>query len=109
MFVIDVYFIIKQKTEYEMRISDWSSDVCSSDLTQRRSLTTCRLPQDSEIDRTDLIVPAARILIVEDEGIVARDLRRSLERSEERRVGKVCVSRCRFRMCPSLATTTSDV
>src|SRR3546814_7270483 len=26
------YFIFKQKTAYEMRISDWSSDVCSSDL-----------------------------------------------------------------------------
>src|SRR3546814_8477444 len=28
-----VLFSIKQKTAYEMRISDWSSDVCSSDLT----------------------------------------------------------------------------
>src|SRR3546814_5024261 len=27
------FFIFKQKTAYEMRISDWSSDVCSSDLT----------------------------------------------------------------------------
>src|SRR3546814_2113407 len=27
------YFFFKQKTAYEMRISDWSSDVCSSDLT----------------------------------------------------------------------------
>src|SRR3546814_1913104 len=27
-----VYFFFKQKTAYEMRISDWSSDVCSSDL-----------------------------------------------------------------------------
>src|SRR3546814_5746771 len=26
-------FLFKQKTAYEMRISDWSSDVCSSDLT----------------------------------------------------------------------------
>src|SRR3546814_4377253 len=26
------YFFFKQKTAYEMRISDWSSDVCSSDL-----------------------------------------------------------------------------
>src|SRR3546814_106952 len=26
------YFLLKQKTAYEMRISDWSSDVCSSDL-----------------------------------------------------------------------------
>src|SRR3546814_21076463 len=27
-----IFFFFKQKTEYEMRISDWSSDVCSSDL-----------------------------------------------------------------------------
>src|SRR3546814_3593335 len=29
---ISVFFLFKQKTAYEMRISDWSSDVCSSDL-----------------------------------------------------------------------------
>src|SRR3546814_9107834 len=29
---LDVFFFFKQKTAYEMRISDWSSDVCSSDL-----------------------------------------------------------------------------
>src|SRR3546814_4677637 len=28
------FFFFKQKTAYEMRISDWSSDVCSSDLTE---------------------------------------------------------------------------
>src|SRR3546814_3216882 len=32
MCVILVFFFFKQKTAYEMRISDWSSDVCSSDL-----------------------------------------------------------------------------
>src|SRR3546814_4869716 len=32
MFVVCVVFFFKQKTAYEMRISDWSSDVCSSDL-----------------------------------------------------------------------------
>src|SRR3546814_8601090 len=31
-FVVYVFFFFKQKTAYEMRISDWSSDVCSSDL-----------------------------------------------------------------------------
>src|SRR3546814_4500729 len=31
-FVVVVFFFFKQKTAYEMRISDWSSDVCSSDL-----------------------------------------------------------------------------
>src|SRR3546814_4192573 len=32
MFLFLVFFFFKQKTAYEMRISDWSSDVCSSDL-----------------------------------------------------------------------------
>src|SRR3546814_3400966 len=31
-----VFFFFKQKTAYEMRISDWSSDVCSSDLDEQR-------------------------------------------------------------------------
>src|SRR3546814_4494104 len=31
-----VFFFFKQKTAYEMRISDWSSDVCSSDLIHQR-------------------------------------------------------------------------
>src|SRR3546814_4878856 len=37
---LDSVFFFKQKTAYEMRISDWSSDVCSSDLTRlnRRTL-----------------------------------------------------------------------
>src|SRR3546814_5349117 len=45
-----VFFFFKQKTAYELRISDWSSDVCSADLdgcwatgtpTGRRPLVTC--------------------------------------------------------------------
>src|SRR3546814_19373317 len=39
MFVFYFFFFFKQKTAYEMRISDWSSDVCSSDLT-----LACALP-----------------------------------------------------------------
>src|SRR3546814_3478699 len=33
---IGCFFFFKQKTAYEMRISDWSSDVCSSDLDAAR-------------------------------------------------------------------------
>src|SRR3546814_10279968 len=33
---VAVFFFFKQKTAYDMRISDWSSDVCSSDLSQHR-------------------------------------------------------------------------
>src|SRR3546814_3541375 len=32
LYIVCVVFFFKQKTAYEMRISDWSSDVCSSDL-----------------------------------------------------------------------------
>src|SRR3546814_6824845 len=39
--VVVFFFFFKQKTAYEMRISDWSSDVCSSDL-QRAQLAQVR-------------------------------------------------------------------
>src|SRR3546814_9452747 len=39
-----VFFFFKQKTAYEMRISDWSSDVCSSDLLDRAEQLDDRLP-----------------------------------------------------------------
>src|SRR3546814_6891054 len=44
--VIDlvVFFFFKQKTAYEMRISDWSSDVCSSDLCKIRGISYDVLP-----------------------------------------------------------------
>src|SRR3546814_1533419 len=34
LLIVVLFFFFKQKTAYEMRISDWSSDVCSSDLIQ---------------------------------------------------------------------------
>src|SRR3546814_4161297 len=43
-----LFFLFKQKTAYEMRISDWSSDVCSSDLVTKAgditgAMKTCAL------------------------------------------------------------------
>src|SRR3546814_6668484 len=38
MICLSVFFCCKQKTAYDMRISDWSSDVCSSDLHDSNSL-----------------------------------------------------------------------
>src|SRR3546814_5904710 len=41
------FFFFKQKTAYEMRISDWSSDVCSSDLSRsgdRQRVSISRIP-----------------------------------------------------------------
>src|SRR3546814_3079637 len=56
-----VFFFFKQKTAYEMRISDWSSDVCSSDLQDRR-------PQDLGRDGADVFVGDAAVLAY-DEGL----------------------------------------
>src|SRR3546814_13437382 len=48
------FFFFKQKTAYEMRISDWSSDVCSSDLPFRghmvpNSRTRCKMSRICEL------------------------------------------------------------
>src|SRR3546814_2675750 len=48
-FVCIVFFFFKQKTAYEMRISDWSSDVCSSDLKARKALSAIRDEQDRRL------------------------------------------------------------
>src|SRR3546814_13833020 len=45
VFLCFVFFFFKQKTAYEMRISDWSSDVCSSDLIGNRRDRETRLAQ----------------------------------------------------------------
>src|SRR3546814_8478256 len=88
--VVCLFFVFKQKTAYEMRISDWSSDVCSSDLD---------LAGDPY--RT---AHAARMLghALDCGFTTVRDIGGgdwSL-RSEERRVGKECVSTCRSRWSP---------
>src|SRR3546814_948421 len=86
------FCFFKQKTAYDMRISDWSSDVCSSDLASlyRRGLVraTHRPTGDSPVSRWfphPLLMLSLIILWF---------------RSEERRVGKECVSTCRSRWSP---------
>src|SRR3546814_5731730 len=83
-----LFFFFKQKTAYEMRISDWSSDVCSSDLhaTAKRAH---RWHQMSSVKRKR---DGRDWLIGRDAAPAAR--------SEERRVGKECVSTCRSRWSP---------
>src|SRR3546814_5808333 len=47
-----LFFFFKQKTAYEMRISDWSSDVCSSDLgTMDTSHANALLQKHAVLDR----------------------------------------------------------
>src|SRR3546814_20087177 len=86
-------FFFKQKTAYEMRISDWSSDVCSSDLADRNEADLClRLPFP---DGVRWLLGRIPFRDIASDTEVAGDVR-----SEERRVGKECVSTCRSRWSP---------
>src|SRR3546814_16488705 len=53
MFVSLCFFFFKQKTAYEMRISDWSSDVCSSDLFHLWSWLSLQLIAGDEHPQAD--------------------------------------------------------
>src|SRR3546814_10078630 len=88
-------FCFKQKTAYEMRISDWSSDVCSSDLLVARVLELRQLHEQ-------LPVLVARAWSFIPHCVIKRCQHDQLAdiRSEERRVGKECVSTCRSRWSP---------
>src|SRR3546814_17869624 len=56
---IFIFFFFKQKTAYEMRISDWSSDVCSSDLKSYQFLAPrlCESADRSEVDKAHILFP----------------------------------------------------
>src|SRR3546814_16775937 len=90
-----MFFFFKQKTAYEMRISDWSSDVCSSDLFFHREFTD---PIQATMAMKNLAI-AGGLLCLFGYGNTrwSYDALRQRRRSEERRVGKECVSTCRYR------------
>src|SRR3546814_4807955 len=87
------FFFFKQKTAYEMRISDWSSDVCSSDLI---------IVGMGALARADGAAVLATARAIADECKLAREGWNGFNvlRSEERRVGKECVSPGRSRWVP---------
>src|SRR3546814_6242834 len=95
LFFFNFFFFFKQKTAYEMRISDWSSDVCSSDLigqSYKISSALGHLHRFAIAQQTDHL----HQLHIELHLVMGQ----RPDRSEERRVGKECVSTCRSRWSP---------
>src|SRR3546814_5723019 len=104
------FFFFKQKTAYEMRISDWSSDVCSSDLPNQleNALLNLVINARDAMPAGGTLTIATRNVSFEAPlseqgakpgryvGLAVTDT----GRSEERRVGKECVSTCRSRWSP---------
>src|SRR3546814_6206842 len=103
------FFFFKQKTAYEMRISDWSSDVCSSDLDSSGQLS---VTLDSSGGKIVVRAGGGDVGIVADGKLTmtAPEIEMNAQngitmnggtgRTEERRVGKECVSTCRYRGSP---------
>src|SRR3546814_10275046 len=91
-YCFSVIFFFKQKTAYEMRISDWSSDVCSSDLRQQ---DTGYRQYHHQFDNGKSV---SVMIVITPEMHGSPTL--ACIRSEERRVGKECVSTCRSRWSP---------
>src|SRR3546814_7462744 len=95
------FFFFKLKTSYEMRISDWSSDVCSSDLGDLRGRVIAAIE-----DGVSTREAARRFRIgISTAGAWHRRYRETGETearksSEERRVGNECVSTCSTRRLP---------
>src|SRR3546814_6361737 len=85
-----VFFFFKQKTAYEMRISDWSSDVCSSDLLGQHLRTLVLQAGDVAVE-----VPG---IAVEQEGeIVGRCMLRGIAgHGIQQKIGRAS---CRERVC----------
>src|SRR3546814_16488640 len=82
-----------------MRISDWSSDVCSSDLTSNKFVVTPRGIFELKYFFTASIASSGGGEAHSAEAVRDR-IKRLIDaepRSEERRVGKECVSTCRSR------------
>src|SRR3546814_2431494 len=96
-------FFFKQKTAYEMRISDWSSDVCSSDLDVPNCTIQMSAPLRLYFSRKASVSPiegaSGRDPVVEPATTMPVGVMPT-PRSEERRVGKECVSTCRSRWSP---------
>src|SRR3546814_16758187 len=101
-----------------MRISDWSSDVCSSDLVPLRGpdgkpigrfwSASLAAADATEADFSDALLKGANLIdakltrarLINANLSDAKMVNTDMERSEERRVGKECVSTCRSRWSP---------
>src|SRR3546814_9120417 len=101
----DVFFFFKQKTAYELRISDWSSDVVlfrsgqggrqgNVSPAQGAVGEACPHPAQWPDRGRDRLSRRPR------KGASLLHLGPAVARSEERRVGKECVSKCRSRGAP---------
>src|SRR3546814_1617139 len=86
--MVGYFFFFKQKTAYEMRISDWSSDVCSSDLEDRADDRAACPPQPVDRHTQAAMVVAAPF-----------DHQQRHLRLARQQAGEIGRASCRERVC----------
>src|SRR3546814_18622379 len=113
-----LFFFFKQKTAYEMRISDWSSDVCSSDLARLRFRPIIMTSLAFSFGVLPLAIATGASAASQNAigtGVLGGKISATvlaiffvpaffvvvMTRSDERRVGRECVSKCRYRWSAS--------
>src|SRR3546814_1622216 len=100
--VLLLVVFFKQVTAYEMRICDWSSDVCPSDLYSSVHGDPVHEGHHRLVTGEQLVVELVFVMEEPSARCAAIVQRRiAQERSEERRVGKDCVSTFRSRWSPN--------
>ena len=60
LFRVIVFFFFKQKTAYEIKECDWSSDVCSSDLTPAKMITVVKKQAPTQTNKAAPVCPNPR-------------------------------------------------
>src|SRR3546814_9293169 len=100
-FLLFLFVFFKQKTAYEMRISDWSSDGALPIYLFPGRFLKSALRHGHSLDWAEQPDAALHLAVIERQ-TGGRNLYRCplRTRSEERRVGKECVSTCRSRRSP---------
>src|SRR3546814_8739740 len=107
----DAVCFFERKTAYRMRISDWSSDVCSSDLPAALKTNVPQLKpggliiaDEGEFNDRNLAKAKYDANPLDDGSLAKWQLLKLniSQNTEERRVGKECVMTCRSRCSPNL-------
>src|SRR3546814_8296074 len=101
-----LFFFFKQKTAYEMRISDWSSDVCSSDLflfegSRRAKSADAGIEELQKFVDTLIVIPNQNLFLIANANTTFKEAFQMADEVLQQGVRGIKIGRasCRERVC----------